>query len=116
MSNATVTYRFEELVNAVNAVLPHVSKDDVVPVITGIRFDADGALTATDRYTVGSYKPERVLVEAEDAEKFEGFTLDRAGCVWLSKIRVAMLSGGKYMNHAPTVSMAAAALCRALMR
>ena len=92
MSNATVTYRFEELVNAVNAVLPHVSKDDVTPMITGIRFDAEGALAATDRYTVGSYKPEHVLVEADDAATFDGFTLDRAGCVWLSKLRVAMLS------------------------
>ena len=92
MSNATVTYRFEELVNAVNAVLPHASKDDVTPVITGIRFDAEGALAATDRYTVGAYKPEHVLVEADDAATFDGFTLDRAGCVWLSKMRVAMLS------------------------
>ena len=97
MSNATVTYRFEELVNAVNAVLPHASKDEVTPVITGIRFDAEGALAATDRYTVGAYKPEHVLVEADDAATFDGFTLDRAGCVWLSKLRVAMLSGGKGM-------------------
>jgi len=96
MSNATVTYRFEELVNAVNAVLPHASKDDVTPVITGIRFDAEGALAATDRYTVGAYKPEHVLVEADDAATFDGFTLDRAGCVWLSKLRVAMLSD-KYL-------------------
>ena len=96
MSNATVTYRFEELVNAVNAVLPHASKDDMTPVITGIRFDADGALAATDRYTVGAYKPEHVLVDADDAATFDGFTLDRAGCVWLSKLRVAMLSD-KYL-------------------
>ena len=96
MSNATVTYRFEELVNAVNAVLPHASKDEVTPVITGIRFDAEGALAATDRYTVGAYKPEHVLVEADDAATFDGFTLDRAGCVWLSKLRVAMLSD-KYL-------------------
>jgi len=97
MSNATVTYRFEELVGAVNAVLPHASKDDVTPVITGIRFDAEGALAATDRYTVGAYKPEHVLVDADDAATFDGFTLDRAGCVWLSKLRVAMLSGGKFL-------------------
>jgi hypothetical protein len=48
-----------DLAWALKAVLPHVSRDDLLPALTSVRFEADGGylyLVATDRYTLGVAK------------------------------------------------------------
>ena len=103
MSVVTVSYKFDEIVGAVNAVLPHASKDDVTPVIMGIRFTADGHIVATDQYTAGAYTFNRCDVVAEPESGFDGFTLGRAGVLWLSKLKPITLALGKYSSQFYTV-------------
>lgn len=82
-----VSYKFDELVPAIQAVMPHCAgKNEVSEIITGIHIAADGTLLATDRFTVGRYKPESFEVEGEG--EFEGFTLSPAAVLWLSKFKM----------------------------
>lgn len=79
-----ITYKFDELISAIQAVMPHCAgKNEVTEIVTGIHIAADGTLLATDRYTVGRYKPESFDREGE----FEGFTLSPAAVLWLSKLK-----------------------------
>jgi hypothetical protein len=75
----------------------------VTPVICGIRFTADGSIVATDRYTVGAYTFNRCNVVAEPEDGFDGFTLGKAGVLWLSKLKPATLALGKYSTQFYTV-------------
>jgi len=110
VSVVTVSYKFDEIVGAVNAVMPHASKDDVTPVMTGIRFTADGSIVATDRYTVGAYTFNRCDVTADPDSGFDGFTLGKAGVLWLSKLKPATLALGKYSTQFYTVQFTVEAL------
>lgn len=55
-NGVTVTVPAVTLRKMIKAVLPHVSRDDTLPALRGVRFEVrDGMLllTATDRYTMG---------------------------------------------------------------
>jgi hypothetical protein len=91
---------FTEAVAAFNAVMVHASKDDFTPVIRGVYVTAEGSLVATDRYTVGRYKPEydshdfmRPRFEGDD---FGGAILPLDAVKWVAKMRATQLSGGKF--------------------
>lgn len=87
----TITVPFTEAVNAFNALLPHAPKSDVNPVINGVHWAADGTLLATDRYTVGRYKPEFVQYAGDE---FQGATLPYDAVKWVAAMRPAKLSLG----------------------
>lgn len=97
----TITMPFTEAVNAFNALLPHAPKsDDIHKVICGVHWAADGTLLATDRYTVGRYKPERAEFGGDE---FQGATLPYDAVKWVAAVRPAKLSMGARM--APTYSL-----------
>lgn len=87
----TITMPFTEAVNAFNAILPHAPKADSNMVICGVHWAADGTLLATDRYTVGRYKPERVQF---DGDEFPGATMPYEAVKWVAAMRPAKLSMG----------------------
>lgn len=82
-----------EAVKGFSAVLPHASKDDVHPVITGVAV-FDGGLLATDRYTVGQYTFEGATPVFDDRD---GYVLvEAAAAEWVAKMVVSKLKHGKY--------------------
>lgn len=87
----TITMPFTEAVNAFNALLPHAPKDDVNPVINGAHWAADNTLLATDRYTVGRYRPEHAEYSGDE---FQGATLPYDAVKWVAAMRPAKLSMG----------------------
>jgi len=108
-----VSYKFDELISAIQAVMPHCAgKNEVSDIVTGIHIAADGTLLATDRYTVGRYKPESfeaydadpnasvewTNVNADASLTFEGFTLSPAAVLWLSKLK-PVEKYGQYRAH-----------------
>jgi len=97
-----VSYKFDELVPAIQAVMPHCAgKNDVSEIATGIHIAADGTLLATDRFTVGRYKPAEFDVDGPAGEplpEFEGFTLSPAAVLWLSKLK-PVERHGQYRVH-----------------
>lgn len=96
-TTTTFLYGFDDLVNGVNAVMPHCSKDDVTKIITGIHMAADGKLVATDRYSVGEYVPERFRVTGDSLpDVWAGIVLSPELVKWVAKMRPATLSMGKY--------------------
>lgn len=60
------------------AVLPHISKDDVAPVIMHAQLDTNGVLWATDRYTIARYDLETSVAEP--------VLIPRDALEWVTKI------------------------------
>lgn len=88
----TITMPFTEAVNAFNALLPHTPKsDDNNRVICGVHWAADGTLLATDRYTVGRYRPEHAEYGGDE---FQGATMPYDAVKWVAAMRPAKLSMG----------------------
>lgn len=87
----TITMPFTEAVNAFNALLPHAPKADVSPVINGVYWAADNMLLATDRYTVGRYRPEHAQYGGDE---FQGAILPYDAVKWVAAMRPAKLSMG----------------------
>ena len=86
--------------NAFNALLPHAPKADTNPVINGAHWAADGTLLATDRYTVGRYRPEHVQYGGDE---FQGATMPYDAVKFVAAMRPAKLSMGARM--APMYSL-----------
>lgn len=95
----SITFPFSEAVAAFNAVAPHTAdKREVTPIITGIHITSEGNLVATDRYTVGCYKPAydskdfmRPRLEGDD---FAGATLPPEAVKWVTAMRATKLAMG----------------------
>lgn len=97
MSTLTaITMPFEEAVNAFNALLPHVGKDATTPIIGGVHWAPDGTLLATDRYTVGRYKPEKLTFTGDE---FSGATMPVEAVKFIAAMRPAKLAMGKNEAH-----------------
>ena len=95
----SITFPFSEAVAAFNAVAPHsADKREVTPIITGVHITPEGSLVATDRYTVGCYKPAyesndffRPRLEGDD---FQGATLPPEAVKWVTAMRATKLAMG----------------------
>lgn len=87
----TIAMPFQEAVNAFNALLPHAPKADTNMVICGVHWAADGTLLATDRYTVGRYKPERIAFAGDE---FSGATMPYEAVKYVAAMRPAKLALG----------------------
>lgn len=96
----SIDFPFTEAVNAFNAVMPHASKDDLTRIITGVHIDAEGSLVATDRYSVGRYKPaydsHDFLRPRMQGDDFAGATLPIEAVKWIAGLRATKLAAGKY--------------------
>jgi hypothetical protein len=92
MSTTTaLTMPFTEAVAAFNAVMPHIGKDPTTRVIEGMYVSPEGALLATDRYTVGRYTP---AYDSHDyfrarfeGESFQGAILPLDAVKFVAKMR-----------------------------
>lgn len=94
-------FPFTEGVAAFNAVLPHAAgKNEPTRVITGVRLTAEGNLVATDRYTVGRYRPDYeshdFLRPRKHGDDFPGATLPVEAVKWITAMRATKLAAGKY--------------------
>src|SRR5690625_4594828 len=85
MTTTTYTLNLVEAKRAFAAILPHVSGDDVTPVITCALIDGNHIM-ATDRYTVARH----ALSEAPD----EPIMLHRPAVQWVARIGLRGL-----LNH-----------------
>lgn len=92
----TLTMPFTEVLGAFNALAPHIGKDATTPIIGGLHIAADGTMLATDRYTVGRYKPE---VARFHGDEFTGATLPADAVKWLAAMRPLKLAMGKHEAH-----------------
>lgn len=92
----SVTMPFTEAIGAFNALTPHMSRDNTAQIITGLHFTADGHLVATDRYTVGRYKPQSVTFTGDE---FSGATIPAGAVKWLAAMRPLKLAMGKHEAH-----------------
>lgn len=93
MNTRKLTLPIFEAIEACAAVLPHVSADDVTPVITVACITGD-TITATDRYTVGQFKLSRSLDEGTILVPLEAVK-------WIARFVVKHLLG-HYYNSALT--------------
>lgn len=95
-TTSTLTMPFTETVAAFNALAPHMSKDDTAKIITGLHITPEGTMLATDRYTVGRYKPENGVWAGDD---FAGATLPAEAVKWVAAMRPLKLAMGKHEAH-----------------
>ena len=99
------TYPLADAVTAASAVLPHVSKDDVTPVITTALVSCD-AWVATDRFTVGRYaitRPHEGPL-ADIAENPNRIMVPREAVEWVAKIALKKLRQWPAAGYALTIS------------
>lgn len=96
----SITFPFAEAVAAFNAVAVHTAGkgEHAAPVVQGIHITPEGNLVATDRYTVGYYKPAygsndfmRPRLEGDD---FQGATLPPEAAKWVTAMRATKLAIG----------------------
>jgi hypothetical protein len=99
-TTSTITFPFAEAVAAFNAVMPHIGKDPTTRVIEGMYVSPEGALLATDRYTVGRYVP---AYDSHDyfrarfeAENFQGAILPLDAVKFIAKMRATQFSANKW--------------------
>lgn len=83
MKPITLTLPLVEAKQAFAAVLPHVSTDDVTPVITCAQIEGKSIL-ATDRYTVARHE---LSVESP-----EPFMLHRSAVAWVARVNLRNLA------------------------
>lgn len=101
MPNASHTYDLADAVTAAAAVLPHMPKDDVTPVITTALVDHYHWL-ATDRFTVAQYAVKRT---GDDADKtMPGIMVPREAVEWVAKIVLKKLRAWPSPDYALTIS------------
>lgn len=90
-TTTTLTMPFAEAVAAFNAVMPHIGKDPTTRVIEGMYVSPEGALLATDRYTVGRYVPaydsHDYLRARFEGENFQGAILPLDAVKFVAKMR-----------------------------
>lgn len=95
----SITLQFAEAVAAFNAVAVHAAgKNEVTKVVTGIHITPEGNLVATDRYTVGCYKPaygsNDFMRPRLEGGEFAGATLPPEAVKWVTAMRAAKLAMG----------------------
>lgn len=91
MNTRTITLPIFEAIEACAAVLPHISTDDVTPVITVAHITGD-EMTATDRFTVGRFKLSQSLDEG-------AISLPLEAVKWLARFVVKhLLEDAKFLQ------------------
>lgn len=102
-TTTTLTMPFTEAVAAFNAVMPHIGKDPAARVIEGMYVSPEGALLATDRYTVGRYMPAydshdyfRARLESDG---FQGAILPLDAVKFIAKMRATQFSANKWATQ-----------------
>lgn len=78
------------------ALIPHISTDDVTPVLTGAQVVGKYAV-ATDRYTVGRFDLTNMLVGTDELP--EPLWIPRAALAWIKSIGFASLVDSAYINY-----------------
>lgn len=97
----SITLQFAEAVAAFNAVAVHAAgKNEVTKVVTGIHITPEGNLVATDRYTVGYYKPayqsNNHMRPRLEGDEFAGATLPPEAVKWVTAMRATKLATGGF--------------------
>lgn len=90
-TGAVLTVNLNAAILGFGAVLPHASKDPIVPIITGVQIDAT-RITATDRFSIGTYDfaHKRATEGRFSAEQLSGaseaFMVPRELVEWIVKL------------------------------
>jgi hypothetical protein len=101
-TTSTITFPFTEAIAAFNAVMPHIGKDPTARVIEGMYASPEGALLATDRYTVGRYMP---AYDSHDyfrarfeSDGFQGAILPLDAVKFVAKMRATQFGDKRYVQ------------------
>lgn len=84
MNETTLTYNLAEAITAAKATAPHTSKDDVAPIIMGVKL-TEHAWYATDRYTIAQW-----MISSEEQNE-QHIVIPNNAVEWISKINVKQL-------------------------